>query len=34
MRRDGSRMSESTGAVVGVYESMKDAEAAVRTLLE
>jgi len=27
-------MSESTGAVVGVYESMKDAEAAVRTLLE
>lgn len=28
------RMSESTGAVVGVYGSMKDAEAAVRTLLE
>ncbi|MGH3867330.1 MAG: general stress protein [Pseudonocardiaceae bacterium] len=27
-------MSESTGAVVGVYGSMKDAEAAVRTLLE
>lgn len=27
-------MSESTGAVVGVYASMKDAEAAVRTLLE
>ncbi|MBV9144182.1 MAG: hypothetical protein JO115_25220 [Pseudonocardiales bacterium] len=27
-------MSELTGAVVGVYESMKDAEAAVRTLLE
>ncbi|MFZ0120938.1 MAG: general stress protein [Pseudonocardiaceae bacterium] len=27
-------MSESTDAVVGVYESMKDAESAVRTLLE
>ena len=27
-------MSESTDGVVGVYESMKDAEAAVRTLLE
>ncbi|MBV8540363.1 MAG: hypothetical protein JO063_02115 [Pseudonocardiales bacterium] len=27
-------MSESTDAVVGVYESMKDAEEAVRTLLE
>ncbi|MBV8994339.1 MAG: hypothetical protein JO287_11730 [Pseudonocardiales bacterium] len=27
-------MSEATGAVVGVYESMKDAEAAVATLLE
>jgi hypothetical protein len=27
-------MSESMGAVVGVYDSMKNAEAAVRTLLE
>ena len=27
-------MSESTDAVVGVYESMKDAESAVHTLLE
>jgi heat induced stress protein YflT len=27
-------MSESTGAVVGVYKSMQDAESAVRTLLE
>ncbi|MGH7869428.1 MAG: hypothetical protein ACREP9_17765 [Candidatus Dormibacteraceae bacterium] len=27
-------MSETSGAVVGVYGSMKDAEAAVRTLLE
>ncbi|PZS28243.1 MAG: DUF1269 domain-containing family protein [Pseudonocardiales bacterium] len=27
-------MTESTGAVVGVYASMKDAEQAVRTLLE
>lgn len=27
-------MSEATDAVVGVYDSMKDAEAAVRTLLE
>jgi hypothetical protein len=27
-------MSQATGAVVGVYESMKDAEAAVATLLE
>jgi hypothetical protein len=27
-------VSESTDAVVGVYESMKDAESAVHTLLE
>jgi hypothetical protein len=27
-------MSQPTGAVVGVYESIKDAEAAVATLLE
>ena len=27
-------MSEATGAVVGVYDSMKGAEAAVRTLLD
>lgn len=34
MGRDGSDVSEATGAVVGVYESMEDTEAAVRTLLE
>jgi hypothetical protein len=34
MKGDGFGMSEATGAVVGVYESMKDAEAAVHTLLD